>query len=276
MNMRRLIVIFAAALLSVTAFAQVKADSTGTAPADSLVSVKAYDDGLRIEMAGIGITLVPGEGGAKTDFKWSKTERRILSTTLVTPMDIGFNVLTGTDYKGQWEDNGDFLDMRGGKSIRFAFDMAGLTVNMDRASRWVFNTAARFTVDNYRFLDNSVTLSRGEDGNLMPAAAPAGTKKSKVAVTYMGIPIRISFTPYKELTITAEASANVLLKAHSKYAFPKVKEKLPGFNPFRIGVGGAIDYNGFGVYCDYSLTPLFKSGTGSGAKTLSIGFRFGF
>ena len=276
MNMRRLIVIFASALLNVTAFAHVKADSTGTAPADSLVCVKAYDDGLRIEMAGIGITLVPGEGGAKADFKWSKPERRILSTTLVTPMDIGFNVLTGTDYKGQWEDNGDFLDMRGGKSIRFAFDIAGLTVNMDRASRWVFNTAARFTVDNYRFLDNSVTLSRGEDGTLMPAATPAGTKKSKVAVTYMGIPIRISFTPYKELTITAEASANVLLKAHSKYAFPKVKENLPGFNPFRIGVGGAIDYNGFGVYCDYSLTPLFKSGTGSGARTLSIGFRFGF
>lgn len=276
MNMRRLIVIFAVALLSVTAFAQVKADSTGVAPADSLVSVKAYDDGVRIEMAGIGITLVPGEKGAKTDFNWSKSERKILSTTLITPMDIGFNVLTGVDYTGRWEDKGDFLDLRGGKSIRFAFDMVGLTVRMDRKSHWAFNTAARFTVDNYRFLDKGITLSRDEDGNLMPAATPDGTKKSKVAAAYMGIPVRISFTPYKKLTITAEASANVLLKAHSKYAFPKVKETLPGFNQCRIGVGGAIDYDGYGFYCDYSLTPLFKSGTGSGARTLSIGFRMGF
>lgn len=275
--MRRLVILIAAAMMCVVpAFAQEKVDSTTAIQTDSLVRMKADNDGLRIEMAGIGITLVPGEKGATTDFYWTKEKRNVLSTTLITPMDIGFNILTGTDCSGKWEGKDSFLDMRGGKSVRFAFDIVGLTVNLDRKAHWAFNSAARFTVDNYRFLDSWVTLSRGEDGSLMPSSTPAGTRKSKVAATYIGIPVRISFTPVKKLSITAEASANVLLRAHSKYAFPKVKETLPGFNQLRVGIGGAIDYDGFGVYCDYSLTPLFKSGVGSGAKTLSVGFRFGF
>ena len=63
----------------------------------------------------------------------------------------------------------------------------------------------------------------------------------------------------------------------SKYKNPqKTVYQVKGLNSVRSRVSLCTNWEGFGLYVDYSLTPLFKPGVGNDTHTLSFGCRFGF
>lgn len=281
---RILILVAAAAGFCASAMAQeMERDTvvvdTLAQPADSSMYIRADHGALRLDLAGFGITLVPRDGkGVKADFK--KEKQYFPSRVSVTggvPVDVGFNVLTDVDYKDAWAGKGDFLSMKTYKSIHISTDIVGLRIACFKHDVLSLNPAIRFTVDNYRFSDPKWTFTGDGNGNMIPKdlteEMPKGVQKSKAVATYVGIPFRVTLQPVTDLRLTAEAGADLLLRAHSKYAFPKEKETLSGFNRWRATVGASLTYRRVGVYCLYYLTPLFENG--SGTRPLTVGLRFG-
>ena len=74
-----------------------------------------------------------------------------------------------------------------------------------------------------------------------------------------------------------QGTAELLTKSSVKYKNPgKTVYQINGINPFRSRLSLSTNWEGYGFYIDYTLTPLFKPGTGNDAHTLSLGVRMGF
>lgn len=303
--MKKTLTIIAAFCIATAALAQERqttgttenqADSTLTG--DNLMNINTENGDFKIEVAGFGITLGPSGTWADStkrtntsitllNIDLNKGENKpkkkdpVVSLTCLDMYDFGFNVLTDLNYSGAWAGQGDFLDMIPGRSNRFAMNLAGINVRLDKKRKVEFDAGLRFISENYRFRGDYRLAN--VNNSLMPAVITDNLKKSKITANYLTLPLTFTFNPAKNLSIAAEGSVGMLIKANSKYvckksgeSWQKNKEKnLPGFNQFKASVGASITYGCIGLFCDYSLTPLFKSTTGAGdAKTLSFGLRF--
>lgn len=261
-------------LLSLCASAQT-ADSTA---ADSLGRIgdvgtgpvtrrRAADgEGMILEVAGFGITLGQAAGGEKQQVK---SYPRVCGL-FFDGVELGFNFLTGADYAGYPAEAGDFLDIKGGNSFHFGITPVGLSVALDRKRRFEFSTGLRYTVDNYRLSDNSITLGR-EGGMIVPLPLDEKADKSKLRITSLGIPLQFSFDPVRHLRVAVVGYCDFTLGSNAIYKKPKEKSSLSGVNPFRFGFGGSVSYRGFGLYVRYGVTPLFKSGAGPACHPVSFG-----
>lgn len=261
-------------LLSLCAPAQT-ADSTA---ADSLGRIgdvgtgpvtmrRAADgEGMILEVAGFGITLGQAAGGEKQQVK---SYPRVCGL-FFDGVELGFNFLTGADYAGYPAEAGDFLDVKGGNSFHFGITPVGLSVALDRKRRFEFSTGLRYTVDNYRLSDNSITLGR-EGGMIVPLPLDEKADKSKLRITSLGIPLQFSFDPVRHLRVAVVGYCDFTLGSNAIYKKPKEKSSLSGVNPFRFGFGGSVSYRGFGLYVRYGVTPLFKSGAGPACHPVSFG-----
>lgn len=172
-----------------------------------------YGSRLKIGVAGFGIDVSDGGKVRYSDaysdaYGRSRSRQPRVSTSIgVADMDLGFNVLTGLRYTGAWAGQGDFLDMLGGKSVRFGWSPVGMSVALDRRGVVSFGTGLKLTFDNYVF-SGPYTLSRTGEGYLMPVTLGDGVKKSKFVATYIGIYCDYGITPlFKEGT---GADANTL------------------------------------------------------------------
>ena len=261
-------------LLSLCASAQT-ADSTavdslgrigdvGTGP---VTMRRAADgEGMILEVAGFGITLGQAAGGEKQQVK---SYPRVCGL-FFDGVELGFNFLTGADYAGYPPEAGDFLDVKGGNSFHFGITPVGLSVALDRKRRFEFSTGLRYTVDNYRLSDNSITLGR-EGGMIVPLPLDEKADKSKLRITSLGIPLQFSFEPVRQLRVAVVGYCDFTLGSNAIYKKPKEKSSLSGVNPFRFGFGGSVSYRGFGLYVRYGVTPLFKSGAGPACHPVSFG-----
>ena len=261
-------------LLSLCAPAQT-ADSTA---ADSLGRIgdvgtgpvtmrRAADgEGMILEVAGFGITLGQAAGGEKQQVK---SYPRVCGL-FFDGVELGFNFLTGADYAGYPPEAGDFLDVKGGNSFHFGITPVGLSVALDRKRRFEFSTGLRYTVDNYRLSDNSITLGR-EGGMIVPLPLDEKADKSKLRITSLGIPLQFSFDPVRHLRVAVVGYCDFTLGSNAIYKKPKEKSSLSGVNPLRFGFGGSVSYRGVGLYVRYGVTPLFKSGAGPACHPVSFG-----
>ena len=247
-------------------------------PADSLRRIGDVDTGpvtmrraadgndMVLEVAGFGITLGQAAGGEKQQVK---SYPRVCGL-FFDGVELGFNFLTGADYAGYPAEAGDFLDVKGGNSFHFGITPVGLSVALDRKRRFEFSTGLRYTVDNYRLSDNSITLGR-EGGMIVPLPLDEKADKSKLRITSLGIPLQFSFDPVRHLRVAVVGYCDFTLGSNAIYKKPKEKSSLSGVNPFRFGFGGSVSYRGFGLYVRYGVTPLFKSGAGPACHPVSFG-----
>ncbi|MCM1503410.1 MAG: hypothetical protein NC115_12220 [Bacteroidales bacterium] len=232
------------------------------------LNIKNDSRTLRIEAAGFGITL----GEKKVTYNTIDKARLGTASWGFLAIDWGFSSLTGINYYDAWQGHGDFLDIRQGKSARFAIEPVSLMVSLDNRGQFWFRTGLKFTFDNFKFT-NPVTLAPIEN-TLMPAKLDGDIRKSKVAGSYVGIPVGFG-VKIRKLMISANISAEVLCKGWTKYRKPRTKAVIPGLDRFRSTAGVSVTYCGVGIYADYSLTPFFKPGTGSDCHVLSFGLRLG-
>ena len=226
----------------------------------------ADGEGMVLEVAGFGITLGQASGGEKQKVK---ALPRVCGSFL-SGVEMGFNFLTGADYAGYPAEAGDFLDVRGGNSFHFGITPVGLSVALDRKRRFEFSTGLRYTVDNYRLSDNSITLGR-DGGMVVPLPLDDKADKSKLRITSLGFPLQFSFDPVRHLRVAVVGYCDFTLGANAIYKKPKEKNSLSGVNPFQFGLGGSVSYRGFGVYVRYGVTSLFKSSAGPVCHPVSFG-----
>lgn len=226
----------------------------------------ADGEGMVLEVAGFGITLGQASGDEKQKVK---ALPRVCGSFL-SGVEMGFNFLTGADYAGYPAEAGDFLDVRGGNSFHFGIMPVGLSVALDRKRRFEFSTGLRYTVDNYRLSDNSITLGR-DGGMVVPLPLDDKADKSKFRITSLGFPLQFSFDPVRHLRVAVVGYCDFTLGANAIYKKPKEKNSLSGVNPFQFGLGGSVSYRGFGVYVRYGVTSLFKSSAGPVCHPVSFG-----
>lgn len=226
----------------------------------------ADGEGMVLEVAGFGITLGQASGDEKQKVK---ALPRVCGSFL-SGVEMGFNFLTGADYAGYPAEAGDFLDVRGGNSFHFGITPVGLSVALDRKRRFEFSTGLRYTVDNYRLSDNSITLGR-DGGMVVPLPLDDKADKSKFRITSLGFPLQFSFDPVRHLRVAVVGYCDFTLGANAIYKKPKEKNSLSGVNPFQFGLGGSVSYRGFGVYVRYGVTSLFKSSAGPVCHPVSFG-----
>ncbi|WP_288237998.1 outer membrane beta-barrel protein [uncultured Alistipes sp.] len=226
----------------------------------------ADGEGMVLEVAGFGITLGQASGGEKQKVK---ALPRVCGSFL-SGVEMGFNFLTGADYAGYPAEAGDFLDVRGGNSFHFGITPVGLSVALDRKRRFEFSTGLRYTVDNYRLSDNSITLGR-DGGMVVPLPLDDKADKSKLRITSLGFPLQFSFDPVRHLRVAVVGYCDFTLGANAIYKKPKEKNSLSGVKAFQFGLGGSVSYRGFGVYVRYGVTSLFKSSAGPVCHPVSFG-----
>lgn len=227
------------------------------------------DSSVVLEVAGFGLTLGRASDTETGKHREVKSYPRVCGV-FCDGIELGFNTLVGLDYAGYPAGTEDFLDVRPGNSFHFGITPVGLDIDLDRKRKFGFSTGLRYTVDNYRLSNNSITLGR-EDGRIVPVALDEPAGKSKLRITSLGFPLQFSCEPVRHLNIAVVGYCDFTVGINSIYKKPKVKNGLSGVNPFRFGIGGAVSYRGFGVYVRYGITPLFRSSAGPTCHPLSFG-----
>lgn len=126
-------------------------------------------------------------------------------------------------------------------------------------------------LENYSF-DNNVRFNGPPATMITPfidTASFRDYRKSKLALTYVDIPLEIRFQTSdkngKAFKISAGAKAGYLIKAQSKVKYEtddiEVKEKAAHsffLNNFRYGLVGRIGYGYVNAFAYYSLSELFE------------------
>lgn len=242
-------------------------------PVDSdLVALRRSAEGEEVvlEVAGFGITLSGPSSGLFQPADPEKPKSRV-SLTLLAGSEYGYNVLTGLDYGAYPAGSGRFFDLHGGKSFHLSSTLVGMSVELGRRRLFKFSTGLRYTIDNYRLSDRSITLGNDETGMVVPVTLDERADKSKLRITSLGLPLTFSCRAARNLSVALSGYFDFTMGANSIYKRPKVKNSLAGVNTFRFGVGAAVAYHGVGVYVRYSVTPLFESRMGPEVRPLSIG-----
>lgn len=254
--MKRIIILVAALAMA----------SAANAQTDSLVVFDTQGDNLGISIAGFNISL--GEDDRATV---KQKPKRV--TTNFAGISFGANVLTYEDNYGNWADERNF--MADNASVgRLGIEAMGIQVSLDRNAKVFFKASMNCYFDMFRFKD-AMTLVNEEDGALMPVPIDGVVRKSTMTAEYFGIGAGFGFMINK-VKLTLDFNVDALSRARVKYKNPgKTKYEISGLNNIRYRTGASISIHDFGMYIDYSLTPVFRQGIGNDGRILSIGIRMG-
>ncbi|MEE0236398.1 MAG: hypothetical protein UD961_09625 [Bacteroidales bacterium] len=256
----------------ITLLALIAIASAAHAQTDSLVVFDTQGDKLGISIAGFNIALGENDKEEYTDEYIYHEPRKNAVTANLLGFSYGGTALTAMPYYGPWEGEGDFLDIYAG---RFDLEGASWTVSLDKRGIFYYRIGVLASFDIYSF-NNNVTLYNNESGDLMPRPLEGNVKKSRLRTTYCGVNMGLGFKIHKVMLMVS-GTAEILGNASVKYKNPgKTVYQIKGLNPIRSRISLSSTWDGFGLYVDYSLTPVFKPGTGNDAHTLSFGCKFGF
>ena len=264
--MKRIITLIAAfAAAVVTAHAQT----------DSLVVFDTQGDKLEISIAGFNISLGENANSGYIDeFIYHEPRKKKIVTNFLA-LGFGGTVLTSSPYYGPWEGETDFLDIYPGNSTRIDLEIVSWNIPLDPRGKVYYRVGTMFSYDSYLFRNN-ITLYNDNDGHLMPAPLEGQVKQTRLKANWWGLNIGFGFKVNSAI-IMIQGTAELLTKSSVKYKNPgKTVYQINGINPFRSRLSLSTNWEGYGFYIDYTLTPLFKPGTGNDAHTLSLGVRMGF
>jgi hypothetical protein len=258
--MKKLLLTFAALVLSTAAFAQD-------------IDFEELGDLNKIEIS---------KAGARVETELS----------FAFPMYFGWSTLTDVNAKGAWTSINDgnwpnVFDTR--KNFAYGLQLVDMRIryNMLDVSlglRWTFMD---FTLANslqtFRKIGPEGTviwLDSGSSSDVWwpyPIQAECSNydgRKSKIHATYFGIPLRVGLD-FGSSEVYVGASVEMLTGGYTKYKRPKNRQNAKDlFNPVRATLEGGFTYGGLGIYVQYGLTPLFSPEL-SDAKTLTFGILLG-
>ncbi len=234
---------------------------------NDIVQMRAGNGNMVLEVAGYGITL--GSVPAYVP-KMDKSRGRL---TVFSNVEMGFTQLTGVDYSDYAPEQKGFLDQRLGPSFHFSFSIVGCDFYLNKTKTLSLGFGLQYTIDNIRLSNNDITVGY-QQGRIVPVTLVDEADKSKIVTSALGIPVNLQYRFSKHCRLTVTAYSDFLLGADAIYKKPKEKSSLSGFSTYQFGLGAAVSYRWVGIYTRYSLTPVFKSGSGPGCHMFSFGFGF--
>lgn len=266
-NMKKLFLAAMSAAAAMTFAAKASAvtpsDSTRTVLSDSVSISENGDNHFIVSVLGHKIGISPKDNDTETT---SSDCHGWTSDFGDLAMEFGVSPIVGIDYAGYAEKG--FLDPTGLGGFHFGFD--AWSAGYEFMSGASIRTGLRFEVDDH-LLPDSYTI-KCENGRILPVMTPEGTKKSKLTMAWLCIPLKVTMPLTSDWEVGFWGEAGFLGKSHTKYKKPKVKDKgVGGLNKFRFSAGAMMTFDDIGVFCEYTFTPLFKDGYGPDAHTLSAG-----
>jgi len=216
-------------------------------------------------------------------------------------IDIGINGYLTPEHNMDYPEDYEFLDLRLGKSVRFDLNLFEQNVSLSKNNKWGLITGLGFEFRNYRF-DRKVSLSSTEEEIKGYYIDGVGVSKSKLAVTYLNIPLIFEFqtNAYGEndsFHIGAGVIMGLRLRSHTKIKFSEknvdydlidpvtdevydtrtvtdIKAKNHDafhLNPIKMDATVRIGWGWINLYATYSFSTLFKSGEGPELYPFSVG-----
>lgn len=156
-------------------------------------------------------------------------------------------------------------------------------------SGFTFNPGLGVALEKFSF-DEDVTLTINQfngDTEITEIGALGEIKKSKLALTYLDIPLEVRYhfnrTDYSRgFRLAVGVKAGLLLGSHTKLKFEnneetvKTKDKREfNLNPIRFGTIARVGIGAFNIYYFQSLTELFKDnetpGLGPAVNPFQVG-----
>lgn len=193
-------------------------------------------------------------------------------------LELGFNGFANPDYK--LYDGNEFMTLNQGKSIETNINFYELNIGLHKNYVGLVSGMG-FSFNNYRF-ENPYTLVKGTQITESLSLNPDGLAKSKLAVSYLNVPILLEFQiPVNQnegrLFVNAGLVGGVKIGSHTKVKYGNTKDKdRSGFNlnQFKYAAMARIGYKDIGLFATYSLTPLFQAGKGPELTPFTIGISF--
>ncbi len=164
----------------------------------------------------------------------------------------------------------EFMELRNGRSIS-----VGITYMHKRAldplrTVW-FGAGLRSRWDNYVFADNMTIVREGD--NIYPVILDKEYKKSKLGTFSIDVPVVFDFKIARVATLSTGVYGGVMLGDHTKYKFPKHKDRGDfATNFWQAGAMVRLKFKRLpDIFANYSFVPLFKNGAGPRVQPYTIG-----
>jgi len=195
-------------------------------------------------------------------------------------IEFGFNAFDKVDYSMYSPADKDFMSLNQGKSLEFDFNFYELNIGLAKSYVGLVSGMG-LSFNSYRF-ENPYTLAKGQLITEAVPLNPEGLSKTKLAVSYLTVPLLLEFQiPVNQnegrLFVNAGVIGGVKIGSHTKVKYGDTKDKdRSGFNinSFKYAATARIGYKDISLFCNYSLTPLFKTGMGPDLTPFTIGISF--
>ena len=195
--------------------------------------------------------------------------------------EVGVNNYLTPDFRFP----GDFLEVYDGKAWNRNFNLIQYSMSLSRSGKVGLVTGLGFRMNDYKLTgNNSIT----EDGTGYIVSLPYGQnlKMSKLHVDYFTVPLLLEFHTghySKGFRMGFGVIGSLKLRSYTKVKWyengNKYKNKSKGdFNISPLDAAATIraGVNGFDIYANYSLVPLFKKDQGPEVYPLAVGVGFRF
>ncbi len=243
-------------------------------------SVTADNGDLTINLAGMNFRLGGRDSVATQSSKSSKAYFRfggvnIPSYNHLALLEIGTNFVVNTNFTGYDTAMQEVLGFSNHKAVCVNINLMTMNVPLNPKRTLGFTLGFGFAMENYTFNKN-VSLSY-DQGRFNIINLDEGIKKSKLAVSYIHMPMLFDWNIRQRFFISAGASLDILMNSQLSYKKPKtqIDRALP-LNPIQVGVTARIGWRRIYAFVNYSVLNMYKQSTDISANRISAGMGLWF
>jgi len=188
-------------------------------------------------------------------------------------VDIGINGFADMDYS-KYNGN-EFMDLNQSRSLEVNINFLEYSIGLQRHKNNIgLVTGVGLWMNNYKF-SNPITLQK-INGIIEPNPInPNDLKKSKLAVSYLVIPLMLEFQfPHHDGYISGGILGGLNVGSHTKIKWDKDVEKDHSdfnINTFKCAAIAKVGIKDVQLYATYNLMPLFEDNKGPVLVPFSIG-----
>ncbi len=308
--MKKLFTIILCTAFALNLFAQ--ADTTEVkVMKKNIVTVVENDDAVHVKVGNDrGVEVITDDWGDTTEIRMGRRSFKVIEGNNATyvkvdkqvkeknwggsfnphwaGLEVGMNMFENSNYaiyESDYEEFGDFLDLRPGKSLTWNINFAEFAFKNKRKTFGIV-TGMGISFNDYAF-DLPVTIEKEDGyGMIVPvniSEENSSVKKSKLHVNYLTVPLILEVkTPLRmgssNLYLAAGAIGGLYIGSHTKFKYHNGnKEKSKSnyhINQWKYDLTARIGFGDFCVFANYSMTSLFKDGNGPELHPLMIGISF--
>ncbi len=179
----------------------------------------------------------------------------------------------------------DFLEVYDGKAWNLNFNLIQYSMNLSRSGKAGLVTGLGFRMNDYKLTGNN-SITEDGTGYIVNLPYTQNLKMSKLHVDYFTIPLLFEFHTGdygKGFRMGFGVIGSLKLRSYTKIKWyengNRYKNKSKGdFNISPLDAAATLraGVNGFDIYANYSLIPLFKKDQGREVYPLAVGVGFRF